>query len=135
MALVTLSPLNLVGRRRSGLLLAAALAMFTALASRAVGAAIAFDLPEDRAERSLKRFSEQSGREVLFASGVTRGVRTNRVQGEMPPADALLRMLLNTGLIATSDHSGGAFSVRRIYAEESKNGQRAAPAAGVRPAN
>jgi len=94
---------------------------------------VAFDLPEDLAERSLKRFSEQSGRQVLFAAEITRGVRTNRVRGEMPAADALQRMLVNTGLVAVSDRKGGAYSVRKETPEESKNGSWAAPTQGRRP--
>ena len=99
----------------------------------AIEASVHFDLPDDLAARSLKRFSEQAGREVLFPSSVTRGIRTNRVQGEMPPADALRQMLENTGLVAVAEADGEAYSVRKETPEESKNGQRAAPTEGGRP--
>ncbi len=77
----------------------------------AAPARIAFDLPADSAERSLRAFSRQSGIEVVFASRITRGVRTNRVQGDLPPQAALEALLAGTGLVAVSDPSG-AYSVR-----------------------
>ena len=100
---------------------------------RATDSTVVFDLPVELAERSLKRFSEQSGREVLFASEVTRGIRTNSVRGEMRPADALNQLLANTGLVAVDDGDGGAYSVRKEMPDEAKNGSWAAPTQGRRP--
>ena len=82
---------------------------------------VAFDLPPDLAEVSLKRFSLQSSREVLFAADVTDGIRTNAVKGRMTPAEALRSMLAKTGLIAVADAKTGAFSVRREGREDTKN--------------
>lgn len=103
------------------------------------GAAVAttsFDLPADSAEKSLKRFSEQAGQEVLFASELTRGVQANRVSGELAPRQAIDLLLANTGLVAVHDPKTGAYSVRKETPEESKKGQRAAQlTASDRPGN
>lgn len=72
-----------------------------------------FNLPADTADASLKRFSVQSGSEVLFASRLVRGVRTNAVKGEFSARDAIDRMLEKTGLVAVHDAVTGAFSVKR----------------------
>ena len=103
---------------------------------RAAAVTAHIDLPADSAEKSLKRFSEQTGREVLFASELTRGVLTNRVKGEMPPHEAIELLLANTGLIAVHDAETGVYSVRKRAPEESKNGRRAAQmTASARPTN
>src|SRR5688572_11110900 len=47
-----------------------------------------FDLSPDVAERSLKVFSQQSGREVLFATDTANGVKTNPVKGNFTPQEA-----------------------------------------------
>ena len=115
-------------------LFAAALAF--AGSALAATATTNFDLPEDSAEKSLKRFSEQAGTEVLFASELVRGVRANRVTGEIPPREAIDRLLANTGLVAVHDAKTGAYSVKKATPEKPKNGQRAAqPTASVRPKN
>jgi iron complex outermembrane recepter protein len=72
-----------------------------------------FNVPADNAETSLKRFSEQSGQEVLFPTDVVRGVRTNAVRGELSPRDALEQMVADTGLTVVQDARTGAFTVRR----------------------
>lgn len=113
-------------------------AVFLALACALAAAAAKahFDLPADAAEKSLKRFSEQSGQEVLFASELTRGVLANRVKGELPPREAIDLLLANTGLVAVHDARTGAFSVRKEDPEEAKKDQRAARiTARVRPMN
>ncbi|MGH7957736.1 MAG: TonB-dependent receptor domain-containing protein, partial [Opitutaceae bacterium] len=87
---------------------------------------IAFSLPADSVEKSLKRFSEQAGREVLFASQITRGVRANPVKGDLSPREAIDSLLANTGLVAVHDHKTGAFSVRKETDEEARKRQHAA---------
>ncbi len=111
-----------------------ALAVLSSAGRAADATRAAFDLPADLAEKSLKRFSEQAGREVLFASQVTRGVQANPVKGEMPPHEALDLLLANTGLIAVPDAKTGAFSVRKETPEEKNAGSRPArsPGAGGR---
>lgn len=73
-----------------------------------------FDLPPDSAERSLKRLSEQSGREVLFPADAVDGVRTRGVQGEMTPIQALDAMLVGTTLIGVQDDRNGSLTVKKF---------------------
>lgn len=87
---------------------------------------INFDLPPDMAEISLKRFSSQASREVLFSASIVDGIRTNAVKGRMTPTEALHRLLARTGLVAVSDARTGAFSVKKEDGAESKNDPGAA---------
>lgn len=84
-----------------------------------------FDLPADSAERSLKRLSEQSGRELLFPAAVVEGVRTKPVQGEMTALQALNAMLAGTTLIGVQDDRNGSLTVRR--SAPSENREKKAP--------
>jgi len=72
-----------------------------------------FDLPADTAERSLKKFSQQSGVEVVFSSTLTDGVRANRVNGEFTPPEAGARLLAGTGLVLVRDEQTAVYSVAR----------------------
>ncbi|MFO1448773.1 MAG: TonB-dependent receptor [Opitutaceae bacterium] len=90
-----------------------------------------FDVPADSADKSIKRFSEQSGLEVFYASSVAEGVRTRGVKGEMTPREALDQMLAGTGLVVVQDEKTGAISLRKAGGP---NGSRATPApASARP--
>ena len=72
-----------------------------------------YDLPAGDAPVTLRRFSEISGRETLFAAESVRGVRTNAVKGDFTPREAIERMLLRTELIAEPDARTGALAVKR----------------------
>src|SRR5687767_11025117 len=72
-----------------------------------------FDLPADSAEKSLKRFSVQSGIEVVFATHVTEGVRTVALKGEFPPLEALTRLLAGTTLVSRHDERSGTIFVSK----------------------
>src|SRR5262249_39766045 len=72
-----------------------------------------FNLPADVAEKTLKLFSEQSGRGVVFLSARVRGIRTNPVRGQLTPREALDRMVEGTALTASLDEKTGAFAIRR----------------------
>lgn len=71
----------------------------------------AFDLPAGTAEISLKKFSEQSGIEVLFATRLVGQVATNAVRGEFTDREALERLLAGTNLIAKRDARTGALTI------------------------
>ncbi len=90
-----------------------------------------FNIPEEVAEKSLKLFSQQSGRSMVVGVATVKGVRTNAVNGEFTVHDALDRLLAGTGLVATHDEKGGAFTVSRE--SNDPNAQRAAPTQGDRP--
>jgi TonB-dependent receptor len=74
------------------------------------------DLPADAADRSLKRLSDQAGVEVVFATGVADGVRTNPVKGSYAPLEAARLLLAGTALAATQDRTTGALLVNRAAA-------------------
>jgi outer membrane receptor protein involved in Fe transport len=73
-----------------------------------------YDLPAGDAARMLRQFAEVSGREVLFAAEVVRGVRTAPVRGEFTALEALQRLLAGTNLHAIPEERSGAIAVRRI---------------------
>ena len=72
-----------------------------------------FDLPVESADISLKRFSEQSGVDVIFATKIAVGVKVNAVKGEYPSMEAITRLLANTGLVPVCDETNGALIVSR----------------------
>ncbi len=72
-----------------------------------------YDLPAGDAPVTLRRFSEISGRETLFAAEAVRGVRTNAVKGEFTAREAIERMLVRTELTAEADERTGALAVKR----------------------
>ncbi len=72
-----------------------------------------FDLPADTAERSLKRFAQQSGLEVVFVSEVTDGVRANAVRGDFTPLEAAQRLVAGTPLQIVRDAGSGVLTVAR----------------------
>ncbi|HEY0943914.1 MAG TPA: TonB-dependent receptor, partial [Opitutaceae bacterium] len=80
-----------------------------------------FDLPGDAATKTLKLFSEQSGRALIADTDLVRGVKTNPVRGEFTPEEAAHRMFFGTGLVAAKDEQSGAFTVRRETPDEAKN--------------
>ena len=72
-----------------------------------------FDLPVDTAEKSLKKFSEQSGMEVLVPTSAVKDIRTRAVKGEMTAREALDSMLVGTPLIAVANYKTGSVTIRR----------------------
>ncbi len=78
---------------------------------------LVYNLSADSAEKSLMRFSVQSGQEVLFATQVAAGITTRPVQGEFTAMEAVSAMLAGTGLTAVQDEHSGVFTVRRLTPE------------------
>ncbi len=72
-----------------------------------------FKISSSGAEAALKAFSEQSGRQVIAPTDLVKGVRTQAVQGEFTPREALDRLLLKSGLTAHFDDASGAFAIVR----------------------
>jgi len=72
-----------------------------------------YDVPAGAATATLQRFSDVSGREVLFASEVVRRVKTKAVHGEFTPLEALQRMMEGTQLRVLQDEQTGALAVLR----------------------
>jgi len=126
-------PPFLPARPRRFLALAALLlGLLGATALAAEGPRRAFDLPAGAADQAIKRFSEQAGLEVFYASSVAEGVTTRAVRGEMSAREALDAMLAGTGLVVVQDEKTGAFSLRRALDPNVARTARAT--AGSRPA-
>jgi len=79
-----------------------------------------YDIAPQRLGDALRKYSEVSGREVLFSGSLTEGKRSGRAQGRLTPDAALTRLLSGTGLIA--EIVDGALVIRE--------GNAAADAAG-----
>lgn len=124
-------PLPTPLRRR--LLLASLFAFVAAALFAADPARRNFDLPADAAEVSLRRFAAQSGVEVLFTTEAVARVRTVTVKGALTPAEALVRLLAGTTLVARRDADTGMYFVRRTEDPEPPNAP-AAPRADPAPA-
>jgi hypothetical protein len=73
-----------------------------------------FDLPAGDAELALRKFADQSGRQILFPTDLVKDVRTNPVRGRFPDREALDRLLAGTLLFATQDERTGAFALGRV---------------------
>ncbi|MGH7956225.1 MAG: TonB-dependent receptor plug domain-containing protein, partial [Opitutaceae bacterium] len=99
------------------------------------GARRVFNVPAGPAEQSLKLFSEQSGRGVIFSTDSLKDARTKAVQGEFTPREAIDRMIEGTALVLTQDEKTGAFGIKR---DSGPNAERAAqsddrPGNGAKP--
>ncbi len=84
-----------------------------------------FDIPAGGADRALKVFSEQARRGVIYSTDALKDVRTNAVQGDFTPSEALSQLVGGTGLVVTKDANTGAFAVRKEAADP--NSGAAAP--------
>jgi iron complex outermembrane receptor protein len=89
-----------------------------------------YDLAAGDAAAAFRQFSEVSGKELLYAAELARGVRTAPVRGEYTPLEALNVMLAGTTLEAVKEEQSGALVVKRAG---SPNGQGAVAATTSRP--
>jgi len=89
-----------------------------------------FNLPAGEATQTLKRFAQQSGREILYPVEQVRGVQTKPVQGDFTVLEAVTRMLEGTVLRATQDPQTGALSVTRRPAPDEPRPAPPPPPAG-----
>jgi hypothetical protein len=72
---------------------------------------LSFNIASSDAASALRRFSAQSGQQVLAPAELIAGVQTNEVQGRFTPRSALDRMFTGTRLAAVADDAGGAFAI------------------------
>lgn len=79
-----------------------------------------FDIPALPLGDALRRYSEISGRDVVFAAEATRGKASTRVRGTMSSDAALSRLLSGTGLVA--ELIDGALVVRAGNADAGETG-------------
>ena len=76
----------------------------------------AYQLSAGDAAVTLKRFSEQSGEQIVYPVDAVRGVQTNAVNGEFTARDALDRLVAGTELRIVRDERTGALAVNRAAA-------------------
>ena len=81
-----------------------------------------FDLASGDAASTLKRFADESGRQVVFLVDAVRGITTNAVRGAYTVREALTLLIADTGLVLAEDAKSGALMVNRT-------GNEGAPAA------
>jgi outer membrane receptor protein involved in Fe transport len=77
-----------------------------------------YDIAPGDAVSTLKRFADESGRQVLFLVDAVRGVTTNPVRGEYTVREALTRLVADTGLAVAEDAKSGALMVNRLASRE-----------------
>lgn len=73
----------------------------------------AFDVPAGVAEQRLLELSEQAGVQILFPANAVEGIRTNAVEGQFAPRQALTKLLAGTPLVVVEDDGSGTLEVRR----------------------
>jgi len=78
-----------------------------------------YDIARGDAVSTLKRFADESDRQVVFLVDAVRGVTTNPVRGEYTVREALTRLVAGTGLVLAEDAKSGALMVNRAGQEES----------------
>ena len=59
---------------------------------------VSFDIPAQDLDSALTRFGQQSEREIIISSALTRNRRAPAVQGNLTPEDALGLLLAESGL-------------------------------------
>src|SRR3954463_5853082 len=84
----------------------ATLVLLCCATSAAMADVVKFDIPSQPASTALLAFSRQAAAEVLFASDTVKSVRANTVVGSFEPAEALIRLLADTGLSASRSGNG-----------------------------
>ncbi|MDP3072960.1 MAG: TonB-dependent receptor [Opitutaceae bacterium] len=72
-----------------------------------------FQISAADASDSLAMFSRQAGTALVYVIEQVRGVRTNAIEGRLPPREALERLLAHTTLTVVEDNRTGALMVKR----------------------
>lgn len=65
-----------------------------------------FSIPKSQADRGLRLYAEQAGRQILFPFELMQRYSTNEVVGRYPADEALQILLRDTDLVAEPSHSG-----------------------------
>ncbi len=78
-----------------------------------------YDIDHGEAATALKRFSEESGQQVVYLVDSARGLTTNQVKGEFTAREALERLIANTVLIVVEDRTSGALMIERVIEKPS----------------
>ena len=95
------------------LLAGAAVVSLSAGAAQAAGRH--FDLPAGDAAQAVQSLAQDTGLQVMAPSADLRGIRTNPVNGDFTPVEALRKMLAGTPLEVVQS-ANGTITVRRATA-------------------
>lgn len=98
------------------LLVALAWSATPAPAAAARAKPIRFDIAAGPAETALRRFSAQSGEQVLYSAETIERQQTQAVKGDLTAREALERMFAGSGLVVAQDERTGAFAIKRAAA-------------------
>ncbi|HEY4123288.1 MAG TPA: TonB-dependent receptor, partial [Rhizomicrobium sp.] len=90
---------------------AIALLATTALCATCAAQAETFNIPAGDLDSALNTYSAQSGVQLIMSDEAVRGVRSKGVAGELPPSEALTRLLAGTGFVV--HRKSGAVIVTR----------------------
>ncbi len=88
---------HFVSRIALGAMLSACLA-WPGLASADAGTVVDVNIPAQKVESAFQRLTEQTGLSVIYAPGVTAGIRTHGVSGKLTVRDSVRQLLEGTGL-------------------------------------
>lgn len=111
-----------------------ALLLATGLIAQPDGARRNFDIVAENAVPMLKRFTAQSGEQLLYSVDAVEGVQLNEVRGSFTAREALERMVRGTPLRVAVDRRNGALTLVRANGDRDPNAPRAV-LSRVRPAN
>lgn len=89
---------------------------------------MAVDIPSGDLATALEAYAKQTGIELLFRADQLKGLRTQGVQGELSPQDAITKMLQGTNLRLQQDRATGAMVIAPAPALDSRS---ATPAADI----
>ncbi len=116
--------------RRAFAFLLCLLGLFAVNLSFAAETRKSYDIPAGEALASFKKFTIQSGEQLLYSTDAVEGVTTNAVKGTFTAREALSQMIDGTNLAVVADKKNGALSLVRTV---DPNALRAALKNSVRP--
>ncbi len=84
---------------------------------------VELDIPAGPAAQTLREWSKQAGRQLLFDRNAVKRYRTEAIKGRFEPIDSLLRMTRGTELVATqtNDHTYSIAVARKSLNERLKD--------------
>lgn len=109
-------------------LLCASLSIMPTAHAQAAPPSLAFEIPAQSAEQALKRFTEVTKFQLIYAPEVVRGFVTKPVSGTMSPREALTRMLDGAPLVIVDTGSNAVTLRPTAAAATNKTGNEVAAA-------
>src|SRR5690242_2168714 len=69
-----------------------------------------FDIPGGDLKSALDNYAQKTGVQLIYSSNAVVGSKTRGVRGDLPPDEALSRILGNTGFVI-HHHPGGTIAI------------------------